>query len=70
LSALGEDDKAIADYSEVIRRDSKDAKAMHALAYHALGWAYTKKGQQGEAEADFAEAKRLGFNGKPEPPSP
>ena len=49
----GNFDRAIADFSEAIRLDPKDARA-----YHDRGVAYGKKGEMAKAEEDFAQAKR------------
>ena len=53
--AKGENDKAIADYTEAIRLEPENAQA-----YHGRGSAYEAKGDHKRAEADFAEAKKLG----------
>jgi tetratricopeptide (TPR) repeat protein len=55
----GEHDKAIADYTEAIRLNPRDADARHGR-----GLAYQKKGDRVKAEADFTEAKKLGYKGK------
>ena len=55
-ASKGDLDKAIADFSEVIRLDPNIA-----AAYHNRGLAYEKKGETAKAKADFAEAKRLGL---------
>lgn len=47
--------KSIADYTEAIRLDPKDAKA-----YHSRGVAYREKGDLNKAAVDFAHAKELG----------
>ena len=49
-------DKAIADYTETIRLDPE-----LAVAYRGRGVAYEKKGDKAKAEADFAQAKKLGY---------
>ena len=50
----GDCEKAIADYTEAIRLDPKDAKA-----YYNRGVAYGEKGERDKAIADFTEAIRL-----------
>ena len=55
----GEHDNAIANFTEAIRLNPKDAKA-----YQGRGAVYHNKGEQAKAEADFAKAKELGY--KPE----
>ena len=50
----GDLDKAIADYTEAIRRDPKLVKA-----YNNRGVAYAKKGENDKAIADYTEAVRL-----------
>jgi tetratricopeptide (TPR) repeat protein len=54
----GKDDfnKAIADFTEAIR-----LKPDCAEAYYCRGIAYAGKGENDKAEADYAEAKRLGY---------
>ncbi|MFP6620362.1 MAG: tetratricopeptide repeat protein, partial [Pirellulaceae bacterium] len=52
-------DKAIADYTALIR-----IKPDHADAYYNRGYAYGNKGEKAKANADFAKAKELGY--KPE----
>ncbi len=52
----GDFDKAIADFSEAIRLDPKDADA-----YFNRGRAYEKKGETERARADFDQAKILGY---------
>ena len=52
-------DQVIADCSEAIR-----LKPDFVKAYDGRGFAYQQKGEESKAEADFAEAKRLG--GKPQ----
>lgn len=54
--AKGEYEKAIADFIEAIRFDPK-----HAAAYHFRGYAYSQMGEKAKAEADFAQAKKLGY---------
>ncbi|MBN2023908.1 MAG: tetratricopeptide repeat protein, partial [Pirellulales bacterium] len=49
-------DSAIADFTEAIRLDPKDADA-----YYFRGLAYKSKGQRAAAERDLAKAKRLGY---------
>jgi tetratricopeptide (TPR) repeat protein len=51
-------DRAIADYTEAIRLNPQ-----YALAYNNRGNAYQAKGNQARADADFAEARRLGYTG-------
>ena len=51
----GDFDKAIADFTEAIRLDPKDAQS-----YQNRGVAYGKKGEKAKAEEDFAQAKKLG----------
>lgn len=53
----GEQDKAIADFTEAIRLDPKLANA-----YHNRGKSYAEKGEQDKAIADFTEAIRLDPN--------
>jgi Flp pilus assembly protein TadD len=55
----GDFDKAIADYTEAIRLNPQCAEA-----HYGRGVAYEKKGEKAKAEADFAQAKKLGFEGK------
>ena len=50
-------DSAIADFTQAIRLDPKNA-----VAYYGRGEAYLEKGQRAAAERDFAQAKRLGFD--------
>jgi Flp pilus assembly protein TadD len=50
-------DAAITCYTEAISRDPKDGGT-----YYARGRAYEGKGEQDKAQADFAEAKKLGFS--------
>ncbi|MGO9108438.1 MAG: tetratricopeptide repeat protein, partial [Thermoguttaceae bacterium] len=52
----GEYGKAIADFTEAIRLDPK-----HAAAYHSRGYSYALMGEKAKAEADFAQANRLGY---------
>ena len=47
-------DKAIADFSEAIRLDPRNPNH-----YTNRGRAWASKGDQGKANADFKEAKRL-----------
>ena len=49
-------DNAIAGWTEAIRLNPKDAEA-----YYRRGVAYSAQGEKSKAEADFAEAKRLGY---------
>jgi Flp pilus assembly protein TadD len=53
---MGEFGAAVADYTEAIRLSPNDS-----AAYHARGRVYEAKGEKAKAEADFAEAKRLGY---------
>ena len=55
----GDYDKAVADYTEAIRLDPRDADA-----YYNRGVVYKYKGETAEAEADFAVAKKLGYKGR------
>jgi len=55
----GDPDKAIADYTEAIRLNPK-----YATAYYGRGYAYGQKGETAKAEADFAQAKKLGYEEK------
>src|SRR5712691_5321551 len=52
--AKGEHDKAIADFTEAIRLDPKNA-----TKYHWRAWCYCEKGDFDKAFADFTEATRL-----------
>jgi Tfp pilus assembly protein PilF len=49
----GDNDRAIADYNEAIRRDPNSA-----LAFDNRGTAYLKKGDNDRAIADYNEAIR------------
>jgi Flp pilus assembly protein TadD len=60
LAAKGDLDKALADYSEAIRLDPANA-----TAYQRRGVVYQKKGNPTKAEEDFAQAKKLGYEAKP-----
>ena len=90
-SKMGESDKAIADYTEVIRLKPDDAEAYYnpaaspaerkvittlrftdftssiqinpkaGISFHAQGVAYWNKGDKAKAEADFAQADKLGY---------
>jgi Flp pilus assembly protein TadD len=51
----GELDKAIADFTELIRLDPTGE------AYYDRGKAYQRRGDTGKAELDLNEARRLGF---------
>lgn len=53
-AAKGDDDRAIADYSEAIQLELKDADV-----FHARGLAYSRKGDLDRAIADYSEAIRL-----------
>ena len=55
---------AIADYTEAIRLDPKKAEA-----YYGRGCSYKNKGDQGKADADFAQAEKLGYKAKPDRPA-
>jgi Flp pilus assembly protein TadD len=55
----GDHGKAIADYTEAIRLYPKSAKP-----YHARGLVYKRIGETAKAEADFAQAKKLGYKDK------
>ena len=55
----GDWDKVIADCTEAIHLDPKDA-----LAYYNRGYAYKMKGDYYKAIADGLEAKALGFSAK------
>jgi tetratricopeptide (TPR) repeat protein len=59
IKVKGEFDKAIADYTEAIRLNPKDAKA-----YYLRGLFYKVRGKTDKAKADIAEAKRLGYSRK------
>jgi Flp pilus assembly protein TadD len=50
----GDFDKAIADFSEAIRLDPKEANA-----YVGRGNAWAAKGDKDKADADYRQAKRL-----------
>lgn len=52
--AEGDSDQAIAEFTEAIRLDPKQA-----LGYANRGWCYAKKGEHEQAIADFTEAIRL-----------
>jgi Flp pilus assembly protein TadD len=52
----GEQDKAVADFTEAIRLNPK-----HAGAYYNRGVAYREMDQQGKADANFAKAQRLEY---------
>jgi Tfp pilus assembly protein PilF len=52
--SLGEDNKALADFSVALRFDPKDARA-----YWNRGIVYRKKHLDREAEADFRKARQL-----------
>ena len=52
-------DKAIADYTEVVRLNSGFGEA-----FYARGLAYEKIGENVKAKDDFEHAKKLGFAGK------
>ncbi len=54
----GELDKAIADFTEVIRLDPQEGGR-----YFERGLAYQKKGEKAKAEVDFTQAKKLGYKG-------
>ena len=47
---------AIADYTDAIRLNPR-----YAEAYYGRGYAYGKIGKTAEAEADFAQARELGY---------
>ncbi len=51
---LGEDDKAIADYSQAIALNPQSAKA-----YYNRAFAWTNKGDEESAVKDFVTALRL-----------
>jgi Flp pilus assembly protein TadD len=53
-------DQAIADFTEAIRVEPKIA-----IAYHNRAVAYARMGRKLRAGADSAEARRLGYAGKP-----
>ncbi len=53
---MGSYDKEIADYTEAVRLDPK-----YAEAYYNRGAAYKEGGKTAKAEADFAQAKKLGY---------
>ena len=54
LQEKGDFDKAIADYTQAIRLDPKDAEA-----HFGRGCSYSKKGDHDKAIADFTDAIRL-----------
>ena len=56
LANKDEYDMAIADYHEAIRLNPK-----YAAAYYNRGLAYEKKRNKVKAQADFAQAKKLGY---------
>jgi len=51
----GELDRAIGDYTEIIRLNPKDA-----TAYRNRGWVYANKGEQANSDEDVAQANKLG----------
>jgi Tfp pilus assembly protein PilF len=59
---MGDYDKTIADCTEAIRLDPKNA-----MAYEARAGAYEKEGDKAKAEEDFAQAKKLGYKPSQEP---
>ena len=58
-------DKAIADYTEAIRLNPACL-----TPYYLRGKACQQKDDKAKAEADFAQAKRLGYKAQPAGPSP
>jgi tetratricopeptide (TPR) repeat protein len=58
-----DDDRAIADYSEAIRLESR-AGRFKAIKYESRARAFARKGNQAKADADFAQAKKLGYKGR------
>jgi tetratricopeptide (TPR) repeat protein len=54
---LGQHERAIQDYDEVIRLDPQ-----WAFAYYERSIAYQAIGMSEEAERDFAKAKELGYS--------
>ncbi len=52
----GESEKAIADFTEVLRLNPE-----YARAYYSRGYAYQHKGDHAKAEADFSKARKLGY---------
>ncbi len=53
---MGEWDKAISDYAEIIRLEPKSG-----FGYYARGTVYEKKGEKANSEADYARARELGY---------
>ena len=56
LRTEGEFEKAITDYTEAIRLASDDGEL-----YASRGLAYEQNGDKAKADADFAQAKKLGY---------
>jgi Flp pilus assembly protein TadD len=55
----GDFKKALADFTEAIRVKSDDAEV-----YYLRGLVYRRLGQTAHADADFAQAKKLGYKGE------
>ena len=58
----GDCDKAIADYSEAIRLNPRYALAQAMVGAMCTG----EKGDNAKANADFAQAEKLGYKAKPD----
>ena len=58
----GDFDKAIADLAEAVR-----FKPNYAEAYYDRGYVYSQKNEKAKAEADFEQARKLGYKPKDSP---
>ena len=56
----GDHDKAITDYTAAIQINPKDG-----TTFYARGYSYWQKGDKAKADADFAQAEKLGYKAKP-----